>query len=185
MRIAKLAGILISSYFFLYGQDASTWSHFMTKGGASCLKATTAATTPNGPRTGYIVLSKSSGTPSTYTITFSLAPVSSIKDFDFDDFEGPDSTATGTPMLIATRSANGELKLRVNPAGSYVPEPKDGFEFSCSRRGKKNAIVDLIRKTSKNGGKIIVNIVNPKNPSKCINAEFAVGEDKSLFEKLL
>lgn len=185
MNISKLIGIFFSGCVLIYGQDNTAWSHFMTKGGASCLKGSTVASTPNGSRSGQILLSKSSGSPSTYTITFSIDSVSSIKDFEFDDFEGPDSSVSGTPMLISTRSAYGELRLRVNPAGSYVPDPKDGFEFSCSRRGKKNAIIDLIRKTSKNGGKIIVNIVDSKNPSKSINAEFAVGEWKSLFEKLL
>jgi hypothetical protein len=86
---------------------------------------------------------------------------------------------------VGVKSGHHYIKININPAGSYVPEPKDGFEFSCSRKGKNNEIVNILLYAFKNGGKIIINIKDTRNKEKTINAEFEIGEQKNLFAKII
>jgi hypothetical protein len=56
------------------------------------------------------------------------------KDFDYDDFEGPDAVAGGKPLShIAWISATSTTEISYAAAGWYIPDPAGAFMFGVSQ----------------------------------------------------
>jgi len=56
------------------------------------------------------------------------------KDFDYDDFEGPDAPAGDKALSqIAWRTSAGTDDISHAAAGSYIPDPAEAFTFSVSQ----------------------------------------------------
>ena len=57
-----------------------------------------------------------------------------LKDFDYDDFEGPDAAAGGKALShLAWMSASGSAQIDSAASGWYAPEPPDSFMFGVSQ----------------------------------------------------
>jgi hypothetical protein len=56
------------------------------------------------------------------------------KDFDYDDFEGPDASADGKALTrLAWTAASGTTEISSAAAGWYAPEPPQSFMFGVSQ----------------------------------------------------
>ncbi len=56
------------------------------------------------------------------------------KDFDYDDFEGPDAAASGKALShLAWTAASGTTQIDSTAAGWYAPEPPQSFMFGVSQ----------------------------------------------------
>ncbi len=56
------------------------------------------------------------------------------KDFDYDDFEGPDAAAGGKALThLAWTAASGTTEISSAAAGWYAPEPPQAFMFGVSQ----------------------------------------------------
>ena len=60
------------------------------------------------------------------------------KDFDYDDFEGPDAAAGGKALSHLTwTSGSGTTEISSTAAGWYAPEPPQSFMFGVSQRSHR------------------------------------------------
>jgi hypothetical protein len=56
------------------------------------------------------------------------------KDFDYDDFEGPDAAAGGKALShLAWTAGSGKTEISSAAAGWYAPEPPQAFMFGVSQ----------------------------------------------------
>ena len=71
------------------------------------------------------------------------------KDFDYDDFEGPDAPAAAKTLThVAWKTAAGTSEVTHAAAGSYLPEPPESFMFGIDqlsrRRGPATALLTAV-----------------------------------------
>jgi len=60
------------------------------------------------------------------------------KDFDYDDFEGPDAAAGGKALTrLAWTAASGTTDISTAAAGWYAPEPPQSFMFGVSQISRR------------------------------------------------
>jgi hypothetical protein len=61
------------------------------------------------------------------------------KDFDYDDFEGPDAAAASKALShLVWTSATGTMQIAHVAAGWYAPEPQESFIFGVSQMSHRN-----------------------------------------------
>jgi hypothetical protein len=60
------------------------------------------------------------------------------KDFDYDDFEGPDAPASKKGLShVAWKTATGTTDITRAAAGSYLPEPPESFMFGIDQLSRR------------------------------------------------
>lgn len=79
------------------------------------------------------------------------------KDFDYDDFEGPDAAAGNKALShIAWTSAAGTTEINQAVAGWYIPDPADAFMFGVSQvTHHREPPAKLIAAIDKAAGKLV------------------------------
>jgi hypothetical protein len=79
------------------------------------------------------------------------------KDFDYDDFEGPDAAAGGKALThLAWTAATGATEITSTAAGWYAPEPPQSFMFGISQRShRREAPAKLLAATGTEPGKLV------------------------------
>ena len=61
------------------------------------------------------------------------------KDFDYDDFEGPDAAAGGKALThLAWTAGSGTTEITSAAAGWYAPEPPQSFMLGVSQRSLRS-----------------------------------------------
>ncbi len=77
------------------------------------------------------------------------------KDFDYDDFEGPDAHA-GALSHIAWITTGGKASITTDVAGSYIPNPPEAFQFGLDEDSRKHSKgATLIAGFKSESGKLI------------------------------
>lgn len=60
------------------------------------------------------------------------------KDFDYDNFEGPDAAAGANALShVVWKSAAGTIEITHAAAGSYLPEPQESFMFGIDQLSRR------------------------------------------------
>jgi len=60
------------------------------------------------------------------------------KDFDYDDFEGPDASAGAKALShVAWKTASATTEITHAAAGSYLPEPPESFMFGIDQLSRR------------------------------------------------
>ena len=185
MKPIKLIILSLFCGAICFGQQAGTWNYSTTPEGAKRLTAHAIASTPSGSRECSVKFSKGLGKKSTYTIIFCVKNVKDIKDFHFDDFDGPDAEVAGKPMKIDFVSVDKSYGFNFLPAGNYTVQPENGFEFSSYWLGKDNDLFKLVEKISTTSGKLHISISDSKDPKCTISAEFSIPKGEGGFKKIL
>ena len=71
-------------------------------------------------------------------IELTIPDANSKKDFDYDDFEGPDAHA-GALSHIAWITNAGSTSITTDVAGSYIPDPPEAFQFGLDEDSRKHS----------------------------------------------
>ena len=79
------------------------------------------------------------------------------KDFDYDDFEGPDAAAGSKPLShIAWTSAAGTTAISYAAAGWYIPDPAEAFMFGVNQPSHhRKPPAQLIAAMGPDSGKLV------------------------------
>jgi len=79
------------------------------------------------------------------------------KDFDYDDFEGPDAAAGGKALShLAWTAGSGTTEITSAAAGWYAPEPPQSFMFGVSQRSlRAGAPARLLTAIGPESGKLV------------------------------
>lgn len=180
MQPAILAAFMVANSV----EASGPWQFEAVAKGPRKLTASGVITTPNGNRDCKLIFTASAGNPITYAMDLRVAAVTEVKDFHFDDFEGPDATVTQKLFKIGLAGGKKPFEFSFCPAGGYVSEPKNGFSFGCYEKGKRNPLFILLAEASKGSGKIYVRIMDSKSPKVVMQAEFPTEEATGLFQEL-
>lgn len=170
-----------------HGQQAHTWNLVVNSEGATILTCPSAVETPNGPHSGILVLTKSGGGVNAYfSLDFKVAGVSKVKDFHFDDFEGPEMRIT-TKLMSLERVSNEGMHESYSflPNGGFVSEPVDGFVFGTMEKGKKNQFVAFISRAAASGGIMVVRVSDSVNPKHQLTASFDLDAGRAKLQQFL
>ena len=77
------------------------------------------------------------------------------KDFDYDDFEGPDSPAGALSHVDWITDAH-TTSITTKASGSYIPEPPDAFQFGIDEYSRrKSAGATLLSAFNDQPGKLV------------------------------
>jgi hypothetical protein len=71
-------------------------------------------------------------------IELTIPDANTKKDFDYDDFEGPDAHA-GALSHIAWITTGGKASITTDVAGSYIPNPPEAFQFGLDEDSRKHS----------------------------------------------
>ena len=79
------------------------------------------------------------------------------KDFDYDDFEGPDAAAGQKALShLAWTAASGTTEISSAAAGWYAPEPPQSFMFGVSQLShRREAPAKLLAAIGSESGKLV------------------------------
>jgi hypothetical protein len=79
------------------------------------------------------------------------------KDFDYDDFEGPDAAAGGKALAhLAWTAASGTTEISSAAAGWYAPEPPQSFMFGVSQLShRRESPAKLLAAIGSEPGKLV------------------------------
>jgi hypothetical protein len=79
------------------------------------------------------------------------------KDFDYDDFEGPDAAASGKALThLAWTAASGATEITSAAAGWYAPEPPQSFMLGVSQLShRREAPAKLLAAIGSESGKLV------------------------------
>jgi hypothetical protein len=79
------------------------------------------------------------------------------KDFDYDDFEGPDAAASGKALTHLTwTAASGTTEISTAAAGWYAPEPPQSFMFGVSQLShRRESPAKLLAAIGSEPGKLV------------------------------
>jgi hypothetical protein len=68
------------------------------------------------------------------SIELVVSEANTRKDFDYDDFEGPDAAAASKALSrLSWTSAAGPTEITIAAGGWYVPDPPEAFTFAVSQ----------------------------------------------------
>src|SRR5664279_5460038 len=83
-------------------QSPSRWSYQVNSQGARSIELSDPISTPSGLKNAQIKFVRSTGPKVYWSFDLVIESVSTIKGFTFDDFEGPDSKASGELLVLET-----------------------------------------------------------------------------------
>src|SRR5262249_51814652 len=78
------------------------------------------------------------------------------KDFDYDDFEGPDAAAGSKALSrLSWTSAAGATAISASAGGWYVPDPPDAYTFAVSQLShRREAAAQLLQAVTGAAGEL-------------------------------
>ncbi|HUK92007.1 MAG TPA: hypothetical protein VLZ81_16525 [Blastocatellia bacterium] len=166
------------SFFAGDAQSGATGQHWEKKtdehGGVSAHVATTGQT-PDGAATMTFDAQCSTGEGGVASLIFTVLGAAEMKNFDFDNFEGPDAPAQHKPLLSVTvhRAVGGDVVVATPVSGSYTVTDK-GFQFEASMDYNKASKVTIVTDALIAGGSsLLVKVRGFKDPRKSIVANFS------------
>lgn len=168
-----------------HSQALNKWKFNNNSAKSKILTCQAIIETPNGPRDGVLIFTRSAGKTYEYSIDFRIANVKSITAFNFDDFEGPDVSAKGNLMTVKVINSVPGSSYTLLPGGGYVSSPTDGFSFGASETGQKNPLFLLIQNASNDRGRLLVQIIDSRNEKNILRAEFNLEGSKEQFGQFL
>lgn len=136
-------------------------------------------------RNSQIKFVRSTGPKVAWSFDVVVESISTITGFTFDDFEGPDCTASGDLLALETIGVLKPARFAFGPAGGYVSNPKDGFNFSAYRTGQSNPLLNLIKSASCGQGQLGLSIRDFKNPAIVLRASYNLAGSEHVFAQLL
>jgi hypothetical protein len=91
------------------------------------------------------------------SIELIVLEANTLKDFDYDDFEGPDAAAGGKALShLAWTTGSGTTEISSTAAGWYAPEPPQSFMFGVSQRShRREAPAKLLAAIGSESGKLV------------------------------
>lgn len=187
MLFNRLTRSAILAAFMVAGsaQASGPWLFETVAKGPRRLTAAGVMTTPNGNRDCSLILTASTGRPVTYQLDLRVAGATEVKDFHFDDFEGPEAKVTQKLFKIGVVGGKKPFEFSFCPAGGYVADPKNGFSFGCYEQGNKNRLFALLTEASKGSGRIYIKILDSKSPKVTLQAEFPLEDAAGSFQALI
>ena len=166
-------------------QSPSSWSYHVNSQGARSIELSGSISTPSGSKSAQIKFVRSTGPKVYWSFDLVIESVSTIKGFTFDDFEGPDSKASGELLILETIGTPKPTRFSFCPAGGYVSQPKDGFNFSALRTGPSNPLLNLVRSASQGKGQLSVRLRDFKNPGVFMQATYDLAGSEQAFTQFL
>jgi hypothetical protein len=91
------------------------------------------------------------------SIELIVLEANSRKDFDYDDFEGPDAAAGSKALShLAWTAGSGTTEITSAAAGWYAPEPPQSFMFGVSQRShRRDAPAKLLAAIGPEAGNLV------------------------------
>ncbi|HSE13316.1 MAG TPA: hypothetical protein VLB69_11835 [Rudaea sp.] len=123
-----LRAILLGAFMLAAATDAQAASYEFSRAGSLKIDA-------GGKRNATLHLACSPDRDGgALSIELVVPEANTRKDFDYDDFEGPDAVAGGKALShLAWTSTSGTTEIHSPAAGWYAPEPPDSFLFGVSQ----------------------------------------------------
>ena len=101
------------------------------------------------------------------------------KDFDYDDFEGPDSPAgalSGIEWIAATKTTH----VTTTASGSYIPDPPDAFRFEIAELSRrKSAPATLLAGVDGSAARLVWTQASYDKSGRSLVATFAFDTNES------
>jgi len=96
------------------------------------------------------------------------------KDFDYDDFEGPDAVAGSRALSRVTWTGGGRTtEITHAAAGAYAPEPAGAFVFGISQMAHhRDAPSKLLRMVGDEAGTLVWTQAGAGKPARELVARF-------------
>ena len=92
------------------------------------------------------------------SVEMTIPEANTRKDFDYDDFEGPDAAAGDKPLshLVWNAAGGASTEITHTAAGSYIPDPAQAFAFSLSQLShRRQAPAKLLSAIGPEAGKLV------------------------------
>lgn len=186
MRIIHIVSVVLALFCSTcYCQSPKFWDFEINSVGRKTLKGYSKVSTPNGLKNCVLSFSKTTGETPGYSVDFRVANASEIKNFHFDDFEGPAASVRTKLMSVSVSGPGVDNKYSFCPNGAYVDEPKDGFYFGSYIANKNNPILSIIKEAAKGVGVIKVKVIDSKNSKISLSAEFNLASCEVQFQKFI
>jgi hypothetical protein len=108
------------------------------------------------------------------SIEFVVPEANTRKDFDYDDFEGPDAVGGDkVPARIGFSSRAGVTRISHPAGGWYAPEPPDSFMFGISQPSHhRDALAKLLGAIGSDAGSLVWEQDGFDRPSRRLVATF-------------
>lgn len=141
-----------------------------TKAGDVNRKVSTQAATPNGSLPAQMEFQYTAGRGGGFDLKMSLADVTSVKGFNFDDFEGPDAPSGNHKLgQIRVQSAAGSATFDATVGGWYATNTE--FVFSVSLKAMPLRLKpQFARALSGSDAKLTFTLHGFKKPSAIISS---------------
>ena len=120
---------------------------------------------------------KAENTRTVSSLEFTVAPVSSIKGFNFGYFEGPQAPAGGQKLMKVSITRAGKTSVQTLALnGYYSAEIADGyvFETTGSSSGRADVITAMLSEIAQGAESIEVAITNGKDRSTVLSSTFTI-----------
>jgi hypothetical protein len=155
------------------GPATQSWVKKTDQYGRTSADVTATGQTPDGPTQMTLQADCSTGKGGVANLVLTVVGAAKMKNFGFEDFEGPDAPAMRKPLVTMTvHRPRGDLVTTTAVTGSYTVSD-EGFEFNLSldynRPSKVTRITDALRQ---DGTGISVSVRGLKDPKKAINVDF-------------
>ena len=144
------------------------------------------------------------GNPSSFTVTFhcdrtetktehgtlgftlTVHDVTPLKDFHFDDFDGPDAVAQAKKLVRVEVSGSGAspVTFDLQASGSYTDE--NAFSFGVSAlSSERSEVKTLLESLGKGTDLVVITVTDFQNAGIKLMVPLSVRENQTDFEKLL
>jgi hypothetical protein len=117
-----------------------------------------------------------------------VSNVDKLAPFAFDDFEGPDASTIGKPLLRATINRTGQaaLSFSASPSGSYVSQGVFSFEVSeLTRKPTSTAKSVLQALAGDTAESLRIVITDPHDAKRTLDLTLPVADKHGDFKALL
>jgi hypothetical protein len=131
------------------------------------------------------VFTRGAGPRPTYSFDLRIADVSTIPEFHFNEFEGPDSNAKGNLLTLQTINTPRPFNFSFCPTGGYVDSPNDGFSIGGYQNLAHDPLIDLIKSASNGHGELVVLLRDFKNPKIVLQTKVNLARSETQFHRFL
>ena len=122
-------------------------------------------------------------------LEFTVSPMSSIKDFDFDYFEGPDAPVGGQKLMRVTVTNGGRPFIHTLILTGFLSSEylDDGFVFEASNltRDKQGQVRKVLDQVLQGAESLEVAVIDGKDHAIVLSATFPLTGSKPAIEALL
>ena len=109
------------------------------------------------------------------SLEFMVTEANTRKDFDYDDFEGPDAVAADKPLahLVWTPASGASTEITRGNGGWYIPEPAEAFMFSINQLSHhREPPAKLMAAVGPDAGRLTWTITGFDKPTRKLVATF-------------